>query len=411
MISPAALRAAFARTGIWALTVSILLALVVAPGIAAQPIVHRAHGYRLDLPVGWEPFDLSDPDHIAFLGPDGAAVLQVITLDGRTAGSGEELAQVLIEDIDSEAEQEPFRYQGRSASLADVRFQTAGFDVRGYMVAIDGSSRDTVLLVFAPIENYAELHEQMVSALDSFALGEESRRAPGPISQYYHPLPAPAGVSAGAGRPGAGGSSTPITSPFGRLTVPADQETLEAAQLTVDREATVLTGYLQGDPEVFYDAWKRYYRQIYRDSYLRLAPVVVQLSEAFDADGIPRVDIPHELLAWLQGFGYVRTGGLSDFAPPLTCLVSEAGDCDSLAMVYVILLHHLEFDAILMVSNVYGHAMAGVDAMGPGARFPFDGKQYLVAELTENVALGQIAADMADPAGWIGVKFDLQPVE
>lgn len=374
----------------------MLLAGAVTSAVAA-PVVHREHGYRLDLPIGWEPFDLTDPDHIAFLGPDGGAVLQVITLDGVAAESGDGLATLLIDDLGAEAEREPFVYQGRSAALSDVQFTTGEFDVRGYMVTIDGRMRDVVLLAFAPEENYPAMHDQMVSALDSFALGDESRRDPGPISQYYLPLGQASGSS--------------FNSPFGRLAVPADAATLDAAQLTVDREATILTGYLEGDPQTFFEAWKRYYRQLYRDSYTRMAPVAEQLRAAFEADGIPRVDIPHELLPWLQSFEYVRTGGVSDYAPPLACLATQSGDCDSLAMVYVILLHHLGFDAILMVSTEYGHAMAGVDAMGPGAHFPFEGTDYLVAEFTAPVALGQIAADMADPAGWIGVKFDLQPVE
>ena len=77
-------------------------------------------------------------------------------------------------------------------------------------------------------------------------------------------------------------------------------------------------------------------------------------------------------------------------------------------MTYVILLHHLGVDAIIMASDRYAHAMAAVDTFGPGARFEFEGRQWLVAEMTAEVALGQIAADVADPAGWIGVRLRLK---
>ena len=58
-----------------------------------------------------------------------------------------------------------------------------------------------------------------------------------------------------------------------------------------------------------------------------------------------------------------------------------------------------------MVSDVYSHAMAAVDLAGSGARFPFGGREWLVAELTAPVTLGQIDSTMADPAGWIGVSL------
>ena len=87
-------------------------------------------------------------------------------------------------------------------------------------------------------------------------------------------------------------------------------------------------------------------------------------------------------------------------------MLSRSGDCDSLGMVYVLLLRRLGFDAVLLVSSKYSHAMAGVDVPGKGARIAYEGKNYLVAELTDKVELGLIDQTMADPAGWIPVAFE-----
>jgi hypothetical protein len=46
-----------------------------------------------------------------------------------------------------------------------------------------------------------------------------------------------------------------------------------------------------------------------------------------------------------------------------------------------------------------------VDVAGGGARFSFEGKQYVVAETTEEVGLGLIERTMAYPKGWIGVSL------
>jgi hypothetical protein len=121
--------------------------------------------------------------------------------------------------------------------------------------------------------------------------------------------------------------------------------------------------------------------------------------------GISREEIPRLLLSWLQSFKYDRTGTLSDLLCPIAGAVSQSGDCDSRALVYAILLDYFGIDAILMVSSEYSHALAAVDTSGEGARFFHDGKQYLIAELTEQVALGMIAADMADSSKWLGVSF------
>ena len=93
------------------------------------------------------------------------------------------------------------------------------------------------------------------------------------------------------------------------------------------------------------------------------------------------------------------------FPPPLTALKDYSADCDSLGIMYIILLKRLGIDAVLMVSSEYSHSMAAVDIPGNGARFPFNGKKYLVAELTKDVPIGQINARMADPAKWLGIEF------
>jgi hypothetical protein len=80
-------------------------------------------------------------------------------------------------------------------------------------------------------------------------------------------------------------------------------------------------------------------------------------------------------------------------------------------MAYIIILRQLGFDAILLVSEKYSHALAAVDVPGEGARFDFGGKRYLVAELTRKVALGRISREMANAAFWLPVALGHQVEE
>ena len=49
--------------------------------------------------------------------------------------------------------------------------------------------------------------------------------------------------------------------------------------------------------------------------------------------------------------------------------------------------------------------MAALDIPGEGARIEFEGKSYLVAELTDQVGIGLINKTMADPTQWIPIPF------
>jgi hypothetical protein len=373
-------------------------ALLIAGSAGALAVRNPVFGYSIDLPIGWTDSDSSDPYHVGFLSPNSDAMLQVIAMDPATGSSGEEIAAVMFNELGTEGEPAPFAYLGMSAALTDVAFVTAGNEVRGYMVTIDGVQADYVLLAFAVLDSYELAHDHLLSAIDSFAIGDESRVYPGPVSEFFYAFPA------------AGGRVVQL--PFGAGTIPytRDEQEIDASQVVVEREARILAPYGTLTREMFEAAWRRYFRMIYKDSFMRLAPVADAIRASLEERRVPRVDYPHEVLAWLQGFSFERTGGLSDFRPPVSCLAYGAGDCDSLGLTYVILMHHLGFDAILMVSDRYAHALAAVDVQGPGARFPFEGRQWLVAELTDNVALGQIAADMADPAGWIGIRLRLEAV-
>ena len=199
------------------------------------------------------------------------------------------------------------------------------------------------------------------------------------------------------------GTPSPVAvPPAGQASfVQLDGGEVETAVYVTEREARILSA--AGSVA----AWRRFFRIIYRDSLNGLTPLIEELHRRYSPRPEPqeRRLIAEELLSWLQGFEYRRSGTLSDFLDPVQVLVSSSGDCDSLGLLYVLLLHSFEIDAILLVSEAYSHAMPAADLPGEGARFMVEGTGYLVAEMTEKVALGLIAADMADPSGWIPVFF------
>ena len=107
----------------------------------------------------------------------------------------------------------------------------------------------------------------------------------------------------------------------------------------------------------------------------------------------------------VQNFEYYRTGTVSDLTSPIETAYNMSGDCDSRAILFIILLDYFGIDSVLLVSTEYSHSAAGVDIQGEGAKIRFNNKDYLFAELTSIVDLGLVDITMADPSGWITIPL------
>ena len=196
--------------------------------------------------------------------------------------------------------------------------------------------------------------------------------------------------------------AVPVNAGGINFTIELDQGEVDTAGYVTEREARIL-----GQAGTV-TAWGRFFRILYRDALSGLEPLIRHLHTVYPENpGLGGV-IQNCLGNSNLGCSSLPTAGpgtYSDFLDPLQAVITRSGDCDSLGMLYALLLHSFDIDAILLVSEQYSHAMGAVKVPGEGARFTVNGTSYLVAELTDNVAIGLIAADMADPAGWIPVLF------
>ncbi|TVQ35685.1 MAG: hypothetical protein EA384_15850 [Spirochaetaceae bacterium] len=395
------------RLSRWVVAAFLLCATLAvrAPQLEAQRFRNSAYDYYLDIPIGWTVLHAESAEEVTFTDSERKAVFQVLAFENRF-DSIERLGRFVRERFDAYGDSAGFTYNGYDSLLADYRFSAGRNELRGYFLLVHAGRRSYVVMGYAALARYEQYHDVLLSAMDSFAPGSAARHLPGPVSQFYYPYPAP------------DPKTVTVTIDGARLQLPLDDGELEATQVLIEREARLLTAYgrhayRRPDPRnlpPWAVAWQRYYRAIYRDNFARLAPLARQLDQHFSATAVPAGRIPRELLAWLQGFEYYQTGSLSRLlSPPLT-LVTRSGDCDSLGLTYVILLHHLGFDAILLVSSEYAHAVAGVDVAGDGWRYRFEGRSYLAAELTADAELGLIDSTLADPGGWIPVGFRDPPL-
>lgn len=370
----------------------LILSLLLLHDTWAESVLVSAFGYTVDLPPGWVVLDAQDPSLISFTDQTHKAVFQVAVFPENTFATSRDILRFAKEKFKARGDEAPFQFNGRDASLADYSFLAGKYPARGYFLGIRGESLHYLLIAFTSEPTYGVFHDFLLSLLDSFSPGEESRIAPGPISQFYRQFPDPEPLQ------------KEIRLNDASLPLQVGSGEIEANSVVIEREARILSQYTR-TPSVFPEAWRRYYQVIYRDTYLRLKPLAEILLAHFTNRKVSREQLPSALLSWIQGFSYSRKSTLSDLASPLEIAINRTGDCDARALLYVAILRHWGFDALLLVSHTYQHAMAAIDLPGQGARFTFEGKGYLVAELTDGVSLGLINKNMADPSHWIAIPF------
>lgn len=324
-----------------------------------------------------------------FASASGEAGLDVAEYPAGSFAEPRKMALAVQAELGARGEGATYLYSGRPAYIADVTFEMSDAPYRGYLIAVVGREKDVALLGYASKKSYDAYRDEVLSALDSYAFDRRELRYPGPVSQFSSFPPAVKGK--------------PMTFWVGgkRYRGVVDVREIDAAQSVIDRETRILAE----NTKVNREAWQRFYRVIYRDSYHRLDPFLPAVLDGLSLAGKNDYERAALLLQWMQGFLYARTGTFTDLSNPLLTFLTQSGDCDSRTLLYSLLLEHLGVHSVLMVSAVYSHSMVGVLVAGKGARYEYRGKRYLVAELTAPVALGLIDRAMADPRGWIGVDF------
>jgi hypothetical protein len=370
----------------------------------------------MDLPEEYKYVSGDNRDRFSFRTPGGANFELVVYPPARQAAypSAETLAADLKRRLNSSGETTVFEYRNKKAVLLRLDFSISAApstenraqNVRlsgwGLCMKLESQAAGTPLIAALAYGDAgkAELQNLSLSALDSLSPAEGDQRFPGPITEFTYPR----------------GNRVRVC-PFGlQLEAFACEYDSLGAQALVDREFEVLQ-YSAGKP-YWKEAWTRFYRVIYRDSFSRLsgiafalerhwAPGLYPLSAPTAGSGRDQAppDIAEKALRWVQTFNYERDLLGSDFVNLVTAAIEGRGDCDSRAMLWAIIIEQANIPAAIMVSSDYGHAMGLIDTPGPGARFDWAGKRWLVAETTASVSLGRIAQNMSDPAHWLGIIF------
>lgn len=147
-------------------------------------------------------------------------------------------------------------------------------------------------------------------------------------------------------------------------------------------------------------------QEIYADDASRFDDIVAGFEEIFEAESMNDMQQLYFVITFIQNITYRQPGGGTDILPPTVTLAEKYGDCDTVSILAYLILDDLGFDVVMMASEMYGHAMLGVNATATGDFLEYEGKRYYFVELTyPDWWLGELDSSCNNTRYWYAYKL------
>ncbi len=154
--------------------------------------------------------------------------------------------------------------------------------------------------------------------------------------------------------------------------------------------------------------WTAIYNRILSDNRSRLAGITAGLRWLQEKNSLSRRELAVLTVQAVQQIPYeIPKGEPFGLYPPPDVVLQNRGDCDSKSLLLVILLRRLGFDAIILASDHYQHAMAGIRLPSPGAdTLTWQGREYAFTETTNaHRRIGELPADFRQTRYWYPIPL------
>lgn len=370
--------------------VILAITLFICP-LCADILSSPTWGYSIDLPEGFILTDRQGNDRYMFEHEDlPVGVILAAYAEGRHADAYAALESSLSA-LGAEYDIAETDWRNTDCAVGNFDFYLDNELKTGWSVAAGlPEGGHVVVLSWCPETSASECSQFVISCADALCIDRGSWYEAGPVTSFAFPAE------------GRQQCSTEIDGKTISFTI--DKSDLEADTFVIEREYAVLCKYQASERWV--EAWQRYYRQIFRNECGRLKQAAFAIRNAL---GIRKTteEMAQTLLTWTQGFSYERNLTSSDFTPAVATIQGEGSDCDGRSMLLAILLHHMDAKTCIFVSNVYSHAVFGIETDLSGAKIEMNGTWYTLGETTAPVKLGLIASTMTKTENWIGVPLSV----
>lgn len=361
---------------------------------AAVTSINSKKSLAIDLPEGFYTVSAAKDGKSFQLQSALLPVTAVIKIyDKGVYKTPEEALKDSFSRMNAQNEIDTFKWRNQDFALSAYSSYMGQMTSAGYAASVTLPEEEGTLLMLIYTEQtqFEPCGEFMLSFIDGLRIDYGSAYEAGPVTSY----------------------ACPDSEKFIPVTMNIDgkqiksfmrQSDKEASEYLIDREYNVLKLY--ANTPVWKDAWIRYYRMVFRDSFKRLNRIAFDIFNELSPDCTDDTDLAQKLLTWTQGMKYEREKTSSDFASLPSIILGGGSDCDSRSMLLSVLLTSMNMDSIMFISSEYSHAVAGFISTHPGHSFKANGKDYLMGETTASgITWGMIAQEHDDQSKWIPVLF------
>lgn len=386
------------RPGLFKKLITALLVLFFSTTLFAEAFTDTNYGYSFDLPEGYKVADMSDDGTGYMLQHMNCPVELVIKIVNEPKSSSKDVLQSQLKKLNAVSDIEKFNWNLTSCATGYFEMNL-GKSFAGWSACAPLTVKDTyiITLCYAPSEESTKYMNFIYSTLNSLCTDMKQYNTPGLIVSAAYPKEGTKPVTIGINNK--------------KISSKIDRSDEEAAQFVVDMEYSVLTLY--GKTDMWKEAWQRYYRMIYRDSFGRLETVASDIHDTLwpvalkERPDCPEIYYAQQLLSWVQQMQYYRGQhpSDSDFTALPAMLTGTGNDCDSRSLLVSLLLNSCGIESIMLFSPEYSHALTATLIKAPGQTYTLPGTdlKFLMGETTAAVTWGMIAQEQADRSKWIEV--------
>ena len=386
---------------VFKLTVLATLLFLFSTRLFAETISDSVYNYSLDIPEGFELTDISD-DQMSyhFTHPNYPVQFIIKLYDNSTLPSSQAILAATLKKLGAAMEIDTFAWNNSPECAISDFSMTLDAKYSGWAICapLQKTNSYIALLAYSTADTRQSCNPFIMSILNSLCTDENYYCFPGIIATYAYPYEGKKNIKLNIG-------GNTITSYI-------DNSDIDAAQFVLEMEYSVLLLYAKHN--LWKEAWQRYYRMVYRDSYGRLAQVSYDVISSLyplcqqTNPSNPDLAYAQTLLSWVQTFQYKRDNekaSSTDFTNLPAVLCGQGNDCDSRSMLVCVLLRAAGLESFMIISREYSHAMVTFENMAPGQKYEVEdtGREFLMGETTAKVTWGTIAQEHADRSKWIPV--------
>jgi hypothetical protein len=153
-----------------------------------------------------------------------------------------------------------------------------------------------------------------------------------------------------------------------------------------------------------HDPWQCVYEALALRNRDLVQPMTDRIRERALSAHLTTTQAAALVLRFVQTIPYERFVDAAEpfgIRPPALVARQKGGDCDSKALLGLLLLQGLGIDSVLIVSAAHAHAMLGIAVPSAGRSFTYRGRKYAYGECASDTApLGYLEPEFLRPNDW-----------